>query len=160
MPPSSLSLFVLLLLSLLSVSVFSQHTTSPRFTPQPTSSGIVCIQMVCPSPDSSQPTCPSDCSSGCKVIPDQCCPQLTVAVCQDNNGSTSTDSPSASATGGSPTATAQSSSPSSTVVSSSPSSTAAPSSSPSPNTNVGTVLQPSLACMLGFSIIILSLFSY
>ncbi|CAO3593303.1 unnamed protein product [Absidia cylindrospora] len=113
--------------------------------------------MVCPSPDSTQSTCPSDCSSGCKMIPDQCCPQLTVAVCQDNSSSTPTDSPSASATLGTSTVTAH---PSSTVVSSSPSSTVTPSSSPSPNTNVGAVLQPSLTSLLVLSIILLSLFRY
>ncbi|KAI8341034.1 hypothetical protein BC941DRAFT_415656 [Chlamydoabsidia padenii] len=118
--------FFLFIVSVSSVS--GQHTTSPRFSavPQPTVSGVACIQKVCPS-DSLQPTCPSDCPSGCKYIPDQCCPQVTVAVCQvgsttSSSSSSSTLSPSV-LTSPLPSSSSSSSSSLSTLSVSSPSST-------------------------------------
>ncbi|ORZ07614.1 hypothetical protein BCR42DRAFT_425863 [Absidia repens] len=134
--------------------VTSQHTTSVRFSPvpQPTSSGIACIQMVCPT-DSPQPSCPSDCSSGCKYVPDQCCPQVSVAVCDGGtsiSAGVSSTSPSPSAT-----ATATNSLPlssSSSFSTSSLSSSASASASPKPNSS--TYLKPAVYSTLALMIAI------
>ncbi|CAO3595771.1 unnamed protein product [Absidia cylindrospora] len=164
----------MMLYSFITICVFfvavvtSQHTTSVRFSPvpQPTSSGIACIQMVCPT-DSLQPSCPSDCSSGCKYVPDQCCPQVTVAVCDDGptdssstSAGVSSTSPSLSATATATTSLPLSSSSSlpSSSSSSSSSSLSSASVSDSPKPNSGTYLRPafyySLVLMIFIGVII------
>ncbi|SAL98318.1 hypothetical protein [Absidia glauca] len=142
------SVFLILLLVTL---VCGQHTTSPRFSPVPSASGIACIQKVCPS-DSLQPSCPSDCSSGCKYIPDQCCPQLTVAVCQEGGASSSLSSLSASTASlstPSPTLPSSSSPSSSSSVTSN---TSSPIASPTPNSS--SRVQSSLYYLSGLVILI------
>ncbi|KAI8337190.1 hypothetical protein BC941DRAFT_426970 [Chlamydoabsidia padenii] len=138
-------LLLTILLSLLYQQTSGQHTTRPSFTPVPKSSGVYCIQMVCPS-QTGDPPCPSDCQSGCKFVPDQCCPQVTIASCQDGASQTSTSS--SSGLGSSPTFH-----PTSTTTLTSP-----PSSSPtgSANNNTGLDMRPSFWISLVLILVISS----
>lgn len=147
-------LTIIVFLLLLLECVLGQHTTSPRFSPipQPTSSGVYCIQMVCPT-EVSEPSCPANCHSGCKTVPDQCCPQNTVAVCQDGVSASATTSIGTSYATGTPTMT--------TTTTTTHSSGATPSSSPSVaspvNPNSGMNVRPSFYYSMGLVIIIGSL---
>ncbi|SAM07511.1 hypothetical protein [Absidia glauca] len=155
--------FIVVLL-LLSECILGQHTTSPRFSPipQPTSSGVYCIQMVCPS-ESIEASCPADCHSGCKTVPDQCCPQNTVAVCQDGGNGSST--PATTLTGssyatGTPTTTTTTTATTTTTTAQSSGATTSPSPSVTGpvNSNSGVNVRPSFYYSIGLVIIIGSLY--
>jgi hypothetical protein len=148
--------FIVVLL-LLSDCILGQHTTSPRFSPipQPTSSGVYCIQMVCPS-ESSEPSCPADCHSGCKNVPDQCCPQNTVAVCQDGGNGSSTPATTLTGTSyatGTPTTTTTTAAHSSGATTSPSPSVTGP-----VNSNSGLIVRPSFYYSIGLVIIIGSVY--
>ncbi|KAI9246481.1 hypothetical protein BDA99DRAFT_526987 [Phascolomyces articulosus] len=109
------------------------ETTSLPFAPNPSPTGVICIQVVCPDPGVDDPNyCPERCNGNCKTIQNACCPQSQVAVCADDP--TSAISPPASS-GPSPTASVPSDSASSPATSSSSSPVIASSPAPAETTN-------------------------
>ncbi|ORX49887.1 hypothetical protein DM01DRAFT_1338017 [Hesseltinella vesiculosa] len=69
-----MKLLFLCLLGLLQV----QATTTMGM---PTSSSVVCIQMLCPTGTAAVPTCPATCLHSCVFQPDPCCPHNKIGVC-------------------------------------------------------------------------------
>ncbi|CAO3624039.1 unnamed protein product [Cunninghamella blakesleeana] len=98
---------LLLLFSFISY-ISCQHTTSLKFTGggSTATEPVFCPQVVCPTDNLTEPSCPVECPNNCQIVPDKCCPQKKVATCNTGNPSSSIASSPVSSTA---TATATSS---------------------------------------------------